>query len=533
MNLTLFTNLIFVFYISWIFIDTLFWVGLFQEKEYRFDRLKTFFLENVKAKGILFSPLNLFKIFAIFFYIFIYFENISFNYFYYLIYIIYFIQFFLIIKNIFERKIKRPKFTLKAFLIFLSSTLTIFFLIFNPLFDFWFWVLIMDKFLFLIIYFYVLILYFPTEIVEKIIIIKAIKKLNKNRSILKIAISGSYGKTSTKEYIAQILSSEYVVSKTPESNNTPIGVARAILKSVNQETEIFVVEMGAYKLEEIAELSEIVKPTITVTTGISDQHLSLYGNMKNIINSESELFVNLPKNALSIFNGNSQFLKELIKRVKNKKIIYINKKGEIIKNCDYIYIKNIKIYEDKTTFDFYLKSHKFYFETSILGKHCVENIAPAIFLAFYKNIAYEEIYKSVKNLIPFSHTLKKIKINENITIIDDTFNSSPESVLSASNYLNNFKIKKIIVLTPLVELGKNAKTRHLEIGKKLGLVFDEIYLTNDNFYNSLLEGYLKNNKQGQIKVLTFDKIAEILKKQKKAVILFEGKEAGFVLNKIL
>ena len=533
MNLTLFQDFIFTFYIFWIFIDTIFWGSLWQEKEYRWDRFSVFFKENLKAKEILFSPLSLLKIFAIIFYIFSVFTSSYSLQALDLIYLIYTLQFLLIVKNIFLRKIKRPVITLKSLVIVGLSFITLLVIIFNPLTGLWFWLLIVDKLLLLIISFYVFLFFFPTEIIEGIIIYKASKKIKKRSDILVIAVSGSYGKTSTKEYVAQILSAKFNVVKTLGSNNTPMGIARTILNNIKNDTHIFVVEMGAYKIGEIAQLCSIVKPQISITTGISDQHLSLYGNMENVIKSETELLENLPKNSLSIFNGNSLFMERLIKKCKGKKIIYYSN-NNLNSEFENIYADNIKVSQNKTTFDFFMNNNKYSFETEILGKHVIENLLPALYLGFIKGLSYKEISAAVKLLKSPNHTLNRIIINKNIIGIDDTFNTSPQSVMSASEYISIYKTKKIIILSPLVELGKNAKLRHIEIGEILGKNFNEIILTNKNYFKEIVLGIKKSNKKPDIQVLDYNKIYEKIKDNKgKVVVLFEGKEAGIVLKKFL
>lgn len=533
MNLTLFQNLIFIFFIFWIFIDTIFWVSLWQEKEYRWDRFSVFFKENLKAKEILFSPLSLLKFFAIIFYIFSAAIGLYSQQFYYLIYFIYTVQFLIIIKNIYFRKIKRPIITLKSLIISVLSFITLLIMIFNPLADLWFWFLLVDKLSILIISFYVFLLFFPTEIIEGIIIYKASEKIKKRSDILIIAVSGSYGKTSTKEYIAQILLSKFNVVKTFGSNNTPMGISKTILKNIKDDTEIFVVEMGAYKIGEIAQLCSIVKPQISITTGISDQHLSLYGNMENVIESEAELLRNLPKNSLSFFNGNSLFMNKLIKKCKGKKVIYYSNNNSF-NEAESIYAKNIKVSQNKTTFDFFINNNKYSFETKILGKHVVENLLPALNLGFMKGLSYRDISISVRSLKSPNHTLERVVINKDIIGIDDTFNTSPQSVLSASEYVSIYKGKKIIVLSPLVELGQNAKLRHIEIGEILGKNFDDIFLTNKNYFREIIIGIKKTNKKPNIEILDYNKIYEKIKNNNsKSVVLFEGKEAGVVLKKFL
>src|SRR3989338_6955143 len=150
-------------------------------------------------------------------------------------------------------------------------------------------------------------------ILQKIKIAK--EKISKVSQIEK-GKTGSYGKSSTKEFVAQILSKKYEVLKTTGNENTEFGIARKIRDFLEKSTEFFVAEMGAYKQGEIKKLTAIVKPSVAIITGIEEQHLSLFGNLENIKKTKFELIEALPPDGIAIFNLSNAYCLELAERAR-------------------------------------------------------------------------------------------------------------------------------------------------------------------------------------------------------------------------
>lgn len=529
-------NLYFLAYICfflWIIRNVLFWVSLWQDREYRLDRLSAHIKETYKGRKLLFSPLNGVKILLILAFGLVVFNDAFLLPYQVIISILYVIQGILVLKEILNHQVKRPTMTLKAIAIIFLSLLFLSTLFLLPLTDKFLWFLVVDKLTIFVIALFVFFFAFPTEIYTDIQIQKAKKKLANNKHILIIAVSGSYGKSSTKECIAQILEKKYHVVKTFGSNNTPIGITKTILSRITQTTDIFVVEVGAYKRGEIAEICEIITPQISVTTSVSDQHLSLYGSVKNAIETERELLQALPKNGLSLFNGNNENTHELYKKYKRKKVLYVctdkaNEEANIIAS-------NIVVMKDAVSFDVLLEGKVIHMKSPLLGAHMIENILPAIFLANYLKIPPTTITRAVANLVPPPKTMTKKILENGVIAIDDTFNASPESVKAALSYMSIYKRKKIFVLTPLIELGAHAIIHHYEIGRMIGLVCDYLFVTNSNFHDEIMRGVRDSDSNCQVVTIRPIEIAvQISNIAKKGdVVLFEGKEAGFVLNKLL
>ncbi|MDE2591044.1 MAG: UDP-N-acetylmuramoyl-tripeptide--D-alanyl-D-alanine ligase, partial [Patescibacteria group bacterium] len=473
--MNIFFTVVFFSFLIWVFRNVLFWVALWQDKEYRLDRLSVHFRETLQGRKIFTSPVNIFKWLLLIAYIFIGLNDVWMLWYELVVGIFFILQAIVVCKDVLTHRIKRPVFTLKALIILFLSIVGLTLVTISPLVNPYAWLLFVDRLVPVMISLFVFFFFFPTEIQRDITIRKATKKMQEYKDVLVIAVSGSYGKTSTKEYIAQVLGRKYAVVKTPLSNNTPIGIANTILNKIHENTEIFVVEMGAYKKGEIEELTRIVKPIISVTTAISDQHISLYGSLANVVDSEYELIAALPKEGLSLFNGNSNLMDQLFEKTKGKKIYYKWYSHAVPKNA-IIGASNVKPTLDGVSFDVTIKGETFHCFAPLLGIHVVENILPAIFLAKKQGMKIQEIIKAVSVLQPPPQTMVKRELQNGVVGIDDTFNASPESVFSAMEYLQLHKKKRICVLGPLTELGKNAKERHFQIGVKAAQCCDYFFL---------------------------------------------------------
>lgn len=517
----------------WIIRTILFWTSLWQVKEYRLDRLSVHVRETRQGRSLLFSPFAITDILIILLYGFVI-ANDTWMYWYQLLVFFYFSALgLLFIQEIIFAKFKRPTITLKSLAIF-SLTIIAFSLGYAiNLVDRYVWLLVLNLLTPIFVGIFVFTFSFPTEIYKDILIQKAKKKIQEQKQLLIIGVSGSYGKTSTKEYLAHILSTKFSVVKTPLSNNTPIAIAKTILNQVKNTTQILIVEIGSYKKGEVAEICDIVHPKISITTALGEQHVSLYGSMENIVQTEKELIQSLPRNGLALFNANSPYMDRLYNKTKKQTILY----GSLDKgNKKHVDIVASHVVVEKNGISFKVKMNRkiMTLHTKLLGAHNVENILPAIYLANYLRMNDQEIIRAVEKLTPLPKTMKKFTTQDGLVLIDDSFNASPESVIAAAKYLHVYNHKKIFVLMPLIELGRKAKNYHYEIGKTLGIC-DYVFLTNKNFAKEIKKGIV--DAKGKCKLLIAsssviaDKIPEIAKKGD--VILFEGKEAGLVLGRLL
>jgi len=324
----------------------------------------------------------------------------------------------------------------------------------------------------------------PTKIYDQFLIAKAKRKIKNHPQLLTIGITGSYGKSTTKEFLAQILSQKFKVLKTPANINTDIGVAKTILKDLKSKHQIFVSEMGAYKRGEIKAICEIVKPKMGIITGINEQHLALFGDLKKTMAAKFELIKALPHKGLAVFNGKNNYCLTMADQADE-----IGKTTVIVKEKKKKTPSNLAV----EFFDL--------------------NVRLATVVAQKLGVDSAMINQVVKKLKPPAHTMQIFKKND-LSLIDDTYNSNPQGVLAALDYLKNYQGKRIFVFQPMIELGKAAARLHQKVGRKAAKICDSMILTNKNYYQDFV-------KDAREKV----SLRRNLPKIKKGVILFEGREA--------
>ena len=302
-----------------------------------------------------------------------------------------------------------------------------------------------------------------------------------------IAITGSVGKTSTKDMIASTLKQKYKVLKTEGNYNNEIGLPLSILKLKNEE--VMVLEMGMNSFGEISLLSKIAKPDIAIITNIGTAHIGKLGGRKNILKAKLEILEGLKENGTLIINNDNDMLNKCYKTIsKNYKIIttginhYSDYNANDIENDSFTINSSNKI------------------KMTIPNNAFIYNSLIAYATGKLLNVDEEKIIKGIENCKIDGSRLNEIKLKNNITLIDDCYNASYESIVESISYLKNVRDNnKIIVLGDVLELGKYSKKIHKEIGKILLKtdIDDIILIGNDIKYAKVKNAkYFKTNKEG-------------------------------------
>ncbi|MDP3988466.1 MAG: UDP-N-acetylmuramoyl-tripeptide--D-alanyl-D-alanine ligase [Candidatus Levybacteria bacterium] len=538
-------NLIFYlstfFFFIWAIRNALFWVNMWQVKEYRFDRMLVHLKETWQGRSILFSKFLFFKYLAIFSYGFVIFNSEFLLPYQLLVLVIFGFQSLFVFQEISQRQIKRPVLTAKSIFLFFSSLFVLFIFYMLPFVDRSLWFLLIDRLIPLIIGFFVFSLSIPTNIYKDFQEEKAAKKIMEHKKLLVIGVTGSYGKSSTKEYLGQILEKKFRILKTAGSNNTLIGISNTVLSGLKKDTQIFIAEMGAYKRGEISELCQIVHPKIGIITGVAKQHLSLFGSFQNTMDTKYELINSLPKDGLALFNGNNQNSHHLYQLTNKNKILYetLNflPKDQALKEKRKREIAAFKINVRKTAISFNVMLGKdiIEMEANLVGGHNIENILPGIYIAKYLGMKNHEIKEAVSQLISLPKTMVYQKSESGAVLIDDTFNSNPNAVLAALDYMKIYKGKRILVLNPMVELGSESENEHYLVSREISKVCDYLFLTNKNFHKPIVKGIMNGKGKCVVKICSASKIADYVKENTSVndIIVFEGKESAVSFSKIL
>lgn len=526
----------FVFFL-WTVRNIFNWVALWQTKEYRLDRMIIHLWETGQGKKILFSPLSLIKVILILFYGYIVFHDEYIFVYQIIIALVYFVEAGLSIKSFFSNSNKRPEFTIKVQLLIFPTLLFSLIAYSIPLLDKYVWLLILDKIIPGIIAILIAFFSFPTEIRTDSLLRKATKKIKSKKKLIVVGITGSYGKSSTKYYLYQILATKYNVLATSYTDNSFSTLAKIILDRLSDATKVFIVEMGGTKKGEIAEFCHIVKPKIGIVTGLNEQNLSFFKNIENTKEAKYELVDAIPKNGFMLFNGNNDILNLLYNKTKKNKFLYTsynaNTGHERIKPD--IYAENITVKQREIQFDVFMQGERLVMHAPLLGAHNVENILPAIFVARHLGMKNPDIKAAVAKLHPLTKTMNMQLLFNSTVVIDDTLNENTEAVIAAIRYMRIYKGKRILVMQPLIELGKKSYDEHFRIGKEASDICDYIFLTNTNHYKSIYDGIQSKNGKCVVGAERSNKIVEFIVKEtgRNDVVTFEGREANNVLDRLL
>jgi UDP-N-acetylmuramoyl-tripeptide--D-alanyl-D-alanine ligase len=263
---------------------------------------------------------------------------------------------------------------------------------------------------------------------------KAVKILDKRPNLIRIGITGSFGKTSCKNILNQILSSQYTVTASRESFNTPMGFAKTVNEDLKPDTEILIMEMGAKHIGDIRQLCKLLRPDYGIITGIGPQHLETFQTLENIRKT----------------------------------------KYEIASFCPII---------DNPT--------KEVFNTTLLGRHNQKNISLCAELARKLYVTEDNILSAIRNLRQTPHRLELIQLPNDKKIIDDSYNSNPVSAMAALDVLSTFNGIKLVQTPGFVEQGENAYNANRELGKQIADVTDNLIIVGELNKTAIADGFGK------------------------------------------
>ncbi len=348
----------------------------------------------------------------------------------------------------------------------------------------------------LLIYFHYLIVLLAVKInipVEKCVYYyykrKAKNKITSMTNLKIIGITGSYGKTTSKNILAEILNTKYNALPTPKSLNTMYGLMITINNHLDKFDDIFIAEMGAYKRGEIKQLCNFVKPRYAILTTIGKAHLELFGSQTNIQKGKFELIESLPNEGVAVLNGDDPL--QLEYQLKNNcKLIWIGINNEDVD----IKANNIKMSHRGTSFDVTFKGskQKYTFKTKLLGHANVYNILASIALGDEFGISKEQLQSAVRGLKPTENRLE-LKKQGDITIIDNAYSSNEIGAKMALDVLKMMPGKKIIITPGMVELGKTQDKLNRQFGQQIADVCDEVILVGEKQTKHIQQG-LKDKK---------------------------------------
>jgi len=519
-----------VFFLPVAIKEVIFWTFLWQNKEYRGDKMLDY-LSLPESKKVIFNIWTLLRLAGIVFFSISLIFNLEITAIIYLILGVWICEFLVFISKFFlKKKLLFPKFTSKATALFTLSVLSIFlipFLFYNPeVVDEWFLFLI--SFISLSIPFlvgYWALILFPFDYYTKNKLFQSAKKYRDSLGNLEvIAISGAYGKTTTKEILAYFLEnttkknsqSNYLTAKTIKNQNSNISCARQTLK-LDPKSDFFLCELGAYSRGDGSEICQFIHPNSSIITGLNYQHFSLFGSEENIILTESESINFLKPGSLLILNWSSPMCRKINLRPDLKVIkCGIEAENNLEDDFDY-FAKNIVFDGKATAFKLVNHGETYDLETNLLTKGSVQNILHSIAYCWESGIEIPNLKKLLKNIPTIPGRAEVIKKDWG-QIIYNQYNNS-DGVRNLVELISQTKTNKIILFDDIMELGKKSFDEHNEIAKEIASANPaKIVLLGRNYSNIVNNSLVEMKFKPENILFWNEKNTNLIKKQLRANI---------------
>ncbi len=316
------------------------------------------------------------------------------------------------------------------------------------------------------------------------------------KKIVRVGIVGSYGKTTLKNILKTLLSEKYKVVTTPESYNTPIGIAKTVALEEFKNAEVLIAEMGARKSGDIRELCDLVKPDFAVFTGVCEQHIRSFGSLENVFAEKSEIIKN------GAFTVCAESLKERIENAFEREFI-----DEAVAFAGLSQVEDLQLLPTQTKFVLRLGEEKINVSTRLLGCAGAENIALAVCLAHdCLGLSVAEIARGIEKIKPTPHRLELIE-NAGVYILDDGYNCNVKGAKEALSALARFSGGKCVITPGIVECGVLEEAINGELGACIAKnSIDKIILVGETLVGAVKTGYLQAG--GEAEKLTIVKTLE-------------------------
>ncbi len=347
------------------------------------------------------------------------------------------------------------------------------------------------------------------------------KKLAVRPDLIKIGITGSYGKTSVKFILGTILQEKFQVLVTPSSFNTPMGVTRIIREKLMPAHQVFVAEMGARHVGDIKELCRLVHPHHGVLTSVGPQHLDTFHTIDRIKSTKYELMDAIPDGGCCFFPDDGATCRELFDRTrKEKRLCALNGADD----AD-VWASDITVSPSGSAFTLHTMNDEIRCETRLLGEHNIQNILLAATVGLHLGMTLRQVARGISRIMPVEHRLQLIP-STGVTIIDDAFNSNPNGAKAALKVLREFPGRRIIITPGMVELGDGEDEFNHEFGLYMTECVDVAILVGKKHTSPIAKGLKEGGfpKENLHVVSSLDEAAALLRQIGHAgdVALFEN-----------
>lgn len=371
-----------------------------------------------------------------------------------------------------------------------------------------------------------------TNFIEYLIYCKykkqAKKKLASMKDLTIIGITGSYGKTSVKNILTSILSTEFSVCATPKSFNTPNGIIKTIRNDLNDNHKIFICELGANKPNDIKVLTDILgdKLKLGIITAVGEQHLDGFKTIDAIYKTKYQLAEAVKKNnGTMFFNLENEYVKKMFDNYLDKKYgAKLNDKNKKINvlSCN---LNSVNYNGSNFDLEFCNKKYK-QLKTKLLGEHNVVNCMLSALVSLTLGVSEIDLRIGLNNIEKIPHRLEQKRLENGAILLDNGFNSNPFSARQSLKTLSLFSGYKIVITPGFVELGDRQYEENFILGKEISKVANELWIVNNINKNAIINGVRFNNKN-DIMIKEYDNFSKdivinINKYDKNTVVLIEN-----------
>lgn len=308
--------------------------------------------------------------------------------------------------------------------------------------------------------------------------------LEQHEDLMIIGITGSYGKTSVKNILFTLLSSQFDTLKTPKSYNNKMGITLTIRQSLRSVHELFLCEMGADHVGEISDMMRFVQPDIGIVTAIGPQHLQTFHSIENIIKEKMHMVEDLPVHGIGFLNADNVHIRSHPLRTRCR-IVWFGK--DTI--ADYR-ITSLQMHGRGTRFTITYQEESVAFTTSLLGEHNVYNICCGIAVAHCLGIDFASLQPLVAKIPYVEHRLQIVSTSP-YTLIDDAYNANPVGARNALEVLAQMKERTIIVTPGMIDLGEREDLENRLFGKHMAHCVDEVILVGERATTHIRKGLLE------------------------------------------
>ncbi|MEP7204849.1 MAG: Mur ligase family protein [Candidatus Saccharibacteria bacterium] len=318
--------------------------------------------------------------------------------------------------------------------------------------------------------------------------IKAAGQIFANHPAFKVAVAGSYGKTTAKDILRTVIGEGRKVAYTPGNMNTLVGISR-FAQSLKGDEEVIIFELGEEKMGDVRELCDLVCPDIGVITGINEAHLSSFGTLERTVSTIFEL---------KDYLGDKPLYKNYESSLVATKNNHKDKLSFSRDGTNGWRVRDVAIDIHGTTFTIAKRKKKMSVHTGLLGKHNIGMLAVAVDIADSLGLTRVQIAAGIEKTMPFEHRMQPRNL-AGAWVIDDTYNGNSQGVSVGLELIQALKAKRRIYVTPgLVEQGDKTREIHQEIGRRIAQVADVVVLMNNSVTEYILTGLQEASFDGKL-----------------------------------